>query len=102
MEAPGSQADLGAAAEGLGAGERAQAPRELADPTATAAASSASSGCSPAAPRSMHLPEEQEIRKTANANFAAAPIFPRRRGSRRKFSLDIQFPGSSSETNLLV
>lgn len=49
-----------------------------------------------------HLPEEQEIRKTANANFAAAPMFPRRRGSRSKFSLDIQFPGSSSETNLLV
>lgn len=52
--------------------------------------------------RLLHLPEEQEIRKTANANFAAAPIFPRRRRSRRKFSLDIQFPGSSSETNLLV
>ena len=65
-------------------------------------AAAASSRCSPAAPRSRHLPEEQEIRKTANANFAAAPIFPRRRGSRRKFSLDIQFPGSSSETNLLV
>ena len=88
-----------AAAEGLGVGKPPQAPLELADPTTTAASGS---GGSPAAPRSMHLPEEHEIRKTANANFAAAPIFPRRRGSRRKFSLNIQFPGSSSETNLLV
>lgn len=76
----------------------------LSDPTRAAAPSSGRRGrrSSPAAPRSLHLPEEQEIRKTANANFAAAPIFPRRRGIRRKFSLDIQFPGSSSETNLLV
>lgn len=103
----------GVGAEGLQVGENLpglhwssrtqQQPR----PTTTAAASSGgggggSSSSSPAAPRSMHLPEEQEIRKTANANFAAAPIFPRRRGIRRKFSLDIQFPGSSSETNLLV
>lgn len=94
---------MGVAAEGLGVGGKTpQAALELADPTTTAAASSGSSGCSPAATRSMHLPEEQEIRKTANANFAAAPIFPRRRGSRRKFSLDIQFSRSSSETNLLV
>ena len=103
MEVSRSQSDLAGGSRGArGAGKPPQGPRELADPPTTAAASSGGGGSSPAAPRSVHLPEEQEIRKTANANFAAAPIFPRRRGSRRKFSLDIQFPGSSSETNLLV
>lgn len=77
-------------AAGARGGENSQAALELADPTATVAATG---GSGPAAPRSTHLPEEQEIRKTANANFAAAPIFPRRREIRRKFSPDIQFPG---------
>lgn len=66
---PDPQSDLGVAAEGLG-GVRASLPaarRELSHPTTIA-------------PRRQHLPEEQEIRKTANANFAAAPIFPRRWG----------------------
>lgn len=80
----------GGQARGSGLGARPPAPAELAGAQAAAARPPG------------HLPEEQEIRKTANANFAAAPMFPRRRGSRSKFSLDIQFPGSSSETNLLV